>query len=83
MEKQIITNGINFVTINKNDALKLELKINLYENKDYWREIGNKLYDFHSKDINKSITVENIGFQGILQTLKKLNVKYAAGFKSN
>ena len=83
MEKQIITNGINFVTINKNDALKLELKINLYENKDYWREIGNKLYDFHSKDINKSITVENIRFHGILQTLKKLNVKYAAGFKSN
>jgi len=75
MEKQIITNGINFLTISKNDALKLELKINLYENKDYWREIGNKLYDFHSKDINKSIKVENIGFQGDIANFKKIECK--------
>lgn len=69
MEKQTITNGIDLITITKDDALKLELKINLYENKDYWREIGDKLYDFHSKDINKSINLDNIRFQ-ILQTLK-------------
>ena len=49
MEKQIITNGITSVKISKDDALKLELEINLYKNKDYWREIGDKLYDFHSK----------------------------------
>lgn len=83
MNNQIITNGINLININKDDALKLELKINLYENTDYWREIGDKLYDFHSKNINKSIEVDNEGFQRILQTLKKLNIKYAARFKSN
>ena len=69
MNNLIITNGINLININKDDALKLELKINLYENKDYWREIGDKLYDFHSKNINKSIEVDNERFQGILQTL--------------
>jgi hypothetical protein len=69
MNNLIITNGINLININKDDALKLELKINLYENTDYWREIGDKLYDFHSKNINKSIEVDNERFQGILQTL--------------
>jgi|TARA_B100000780_G_C20975521_1_gene389609 hypothetical protein len=83
MEKQIITNGINLIDINKDDALRLELEINLYENKDYWREIGDKLYDFHSKDVNKSIEVNLEKFQRILQTLKKLNIIYAVGFKSN
>ena len=50
---------------------------------DYWREIGDKLYDFHSKDVNKSIEVNLEKFQRILQTLKKLNIIYAVGFKSN
>jgi len=83
MSNQIITNGINLININKDNALKLELEINLYENKDYWKEIGDYLYDFHSKDINKSIDVDNERFQGILQTLKKLNIKYTVRFKSN
>ena len=52
MEKQIITNSITSVKISKQDALKLELEINLYINKDFWTDIGDKLYDFHTKDIN-------------------------------
>jgi hypothetical protein len=76
MEKQIITNSITSVKISKQDALKLELEINLYKNKDFWVDIGDKLYDFHSKDINLPIVVENIKFITILQILKKLNINY-------
>ena len=76
MEKQIITNSISSIKISKQDALKLELEINLYKNKDFWVDIGDKLYDFHSKDINLPIVVENIKFITILQILKKLNINY-------
>lgn len=70
MEKQTITNGIDLITITKDDALKLELKINLYENKDYWREIGNKLYNFHAKNINTNINVTNDQNKIMLRILK-------------
>tara|TARA_B110000008_G_scaffold248555_1_gene260693 strand:- start:174 stop:389 length:216 start_codon:yes stop_codon:yes gene_type:complete len=70
MEKQTITNGIDLITITKDDALKLELKINLYENKDYWREIGDKLYDFHAKNINTNINVTNDQNKIMLRILK-------------
>jgi hypothetical protein len=76
MEKQIITNSISSIKISKQDALKLELEINLYKNKDFWVDIGDKLYDFHSKDINLPIVVENIKFITILQILKKLNINF-------
>ena len=76
MEKQVITNSITSVKISKQDALKLELEINLYINKDFWADIGDKLYDFHAKDINLPIVVENIKFITILQILKKLNINY-------
>ena len=76
MEKQIITNSITSVKISKQDALKLELEINLYKNKDFWTDIGDKLYDFHAKDINLPIVVENIKFLTILEILKKLNINY-------
>lgn len=76
MDKQIISNGISKVTLTKDQALKLELEINLYNNKDFWIEIGDQLYNFHSKDINLPIMVENIKFVSILEVLKKLNIKY-------
>lgn len=76
MDKQIITNSISSVKISKQDALKLELEINLYNNKDFWIEIGDKLYDFHAKDINLPIVVENIKFITILNILKKLNINF-------
>ena len=76
MDKQIISNGISKVTLTKDQALKLELEINLYDNKDFWIEIGDQLYNFHSKDINLPIMVENIKFVSILEVLKKLNIKY-------
>ena len=76
MDKQIISNGIGKIRLTKDQALKLELEINLYNNKDFWIEIGDKLYDFHSRDINTPIVVENIKFKSILEVLKKLNIKY-------
>ena len=76
MDKQIISNGISKITLTKDQALKLELEINLYNNKDFWIEIGDQLYNFHSKDINLPIMVENIKFVSILEVLKKLNIKY-------
>ena len=76
MNKQIISNGISKIILTKDQALKLELEINLYNNKDFWIEIGDQLYNFHSKDINLPIMVENIKFVSILEVLKKLNIKY-------
>ncbi len=70
MSKQIITNGIDTFSITKDEALKLELKINLLKNKDYWREIGDKLYDFHAKDINNNIDVTNEQNMVMLRILK-------------
>tara|TARA_B100000282_G_C31603491_1_gene431241 strand:+ start:216 stop:455 length:240 start_codon:yes stop_codon:yes gene_type:complete len=76
MDKQIISNGIGKIILTKDQALKLELEINLYNNKDFWIEIGDQLYNFHSRDINLPIMVENIKFKSILEVLKKLNIKY-------
>tara|TARA_Y100000591_G_C21828163_1_gene697921 strand:- start:1504 stop:1743 length:240 start_codon:yes stop_codon:yes gene_type:complete len=76
MDMQIITNSVSSIKISKQDALKLELEINLYNNKDFWIEIGDQLYNFHSKNINLPIMVENIKFVSILEVLKKLNIKY-------
>lgn len=76
MDKQIISNGVVKIRLTKDQALKLELEINLHNNKDFWIEIGDQLYDFHSKDINLPIVVENIKFKSILEVLKKLNIKY-------
>jgi hypothetical protein len=59
MEKQTITDGTVTHSITKDEALKLELKINLLKDKQYWKVIGDKLYDFHSKDINNNINVTN------------------------
>ena len=70
MSKQIITNGIDTFSITKDEALKLELKINLLKNKDYWREIGDELYDFHAKDINNNIDVTNEQNMVMLRILK-------------
>lgn len=70
MSKQTIINGVDTFTITKDDALKLELKINLLKNKDYWREIGDKLYDFHAKNINNDIDVTNEQNRIMLRILK-------------
>jgi hypothetical protein len=69
MEKQTITNGIDTYSITKDEALKIELKINLLKDKKYWKGIGDKLYDFHSKDINNNINVTNDQHKVMLRLL--------------
>jgi len=83
MEKQKITNGISEIEITKDEALKLELEINLHNNRNFWIDVGDQLYEFHSKNINLPIQVDNIKFKSIEAVLKKLNIKNAVEFKSN
>ena len=83
MEKQKITNGISEIEITKDEALKLELEINLHNNRNFWIDVGDQLYNFHSKNINLPIQVDNIKFKSIDAVLKKLNIKNAVEFKSN
>jgi len=76
MSNQIITNGINLININKDNALKLELEINLHNNRNFWIDVGDQLYDFHSKNINLPIQVDNIKFKSLEAVLKKLNISF-------
>lgn len=74
MQKQIISNGDVVININKTQALKLELEINLFINKEYWIKIGDKLYDFHTKDINDTIIVDNSQMVDLVKLCEKLNI---------
>ena len=75
MLKQIISNGDVVININKKEALKLELEINHFIDKQYWIKIGDKLYDFHTKDINDTIIVDNSQMVSIVTLCDKLNIK--------
>ena len=76
MEKQVITNGICEIELTKDEALKLELEINLYNNRNFWIDVGDQLYEFHSQNINLPIQVDNIKFKSIEAVLKKLNISF-------
>ena len=76
MVKQIITNGISEIQLTKDEALKLELEINLYNNRNFWIDVGDQLYEFHSQNINLPIQVDNIKFKSIEAVLKKLNISF-------
>jgi hypothetical protein len=69
MDKLTIQNGNKMLHINKSQALKIELKINLLINKNHWREIGDILYNFHalSKKPPTPIQITNV-LQEILTT---------------
>ena len=43
MEKQVITNGICEIKLTKQHALRLELEINLYNNRNFWVDVGDQL----------------------------------------
>ena len=75
MLKQIISNGDVVININKKEALKLELEVNHFIDKQYWTKIGDKLYDFHAKDINDTIIVDNSQMVSIVSLCEKLNIK--------
>ena len=52
----------NILQIPKQDALKIELAINLLPDIDYWKEIGDKLYNFHSNNQIENINVNKKQF---------------------
>jgi len=58
MQYIIIKHANNQIKISKAQALKLELAINLLPNKKYWIELGDLLYNFHSKDKCNDIPIE-------------------------
>ena len=45
-----ITNGIDVIYLPKKNCIKLELEINMLEDKDSWRPIGDHLYYFVNPD---------------------------------
>jgi hypothetical protein len=48
MDKLTLQNENKILHINKSQALKLELRINLLLNKNHWIELGDVLYNFHA-----------------------------------
>ena len=52
----------NILQIRKQDALKIELTINLLPDIDYWKDIGDKLYNFHAKNQIENINVNKKQF---------------------
>lgn len=75
MLKQIISNGDVVINLNRAQALKLELEINHFIDKEYWIKIGDKLYNFHAKDINDTIIVDNNQMVDLVKLCDKLNIK--------
>ena len=63
MEKLKITcstDSTKFLLIDKKQALKLELEINMLPNPDYWRKLGDQLYDYHAYQKIKSPVVATL-----------------------
>lgn len=48
---------VETMSITKDEALKLELEINYFKNREEWMPIGDKLYEFHSQNKNNLIVV--------------------------
>lgn len=71
LEKLRITSNTNRIYITKDEALKIELKINLLEDKNYWRELGDKLYNFHAQDIFSEVEITEKQFNFIKVCLSK------------
>ena len=71
MEKLTLQNENKTLHINKSQALKLELRINLLLNKNHWRDLGDVLYNFHAlnKQPNKSFQITNEKFDVIQEIL--------------
>ena len=60
MEKLKITcstDPTKFLLIDKKQALKIELKINMLPDPEYWRKLGDQLYNYHAHEKIKSPVV--------------------------
>ena len=65
LEKLRITSNTKRIYITKKEALKVELNINVLEDKNYWRELGDKLYNFHAQDIFSEVEIPEKQFNYI------------------
>ena len=45
----IITDGDSSIKVNRGDAIRMELKLNVSEHKRSWIDIGDALFEFGSK----------------------------------
>lgn len=71
MDKLILENENKTLHINKGQALKIELRINLLLNKNHWRELGDILYNFHAlnKKPNTTPQITNEQFNVVQEIL--------------
>lgn len=71
MDKLTIQNGNKMLHINKSQALKIELRINLLINKNHWRVLGDVLYNFHAlnKKPNTTLQITNEQFNVVQEIL--------------
>lgn len=71
MDKLTFQNENKILHINKSQALKLELRINLLLNKNHWRELGDILYNFHAlnKKPNTPLQITNEKFNVLQEIL--------------
>jgi hypothetical protein len=65
LEKLRISSNTHRLYITKKEALKIELNINVLEDKNYWRELGDKLYNFHAQDIFSEVEIPEKQFNFI------------------
>ena len=58
MKQKIIFNNDYFL-LRKHEALKIELAINLLPDKEYWKEIGDQLYKYHTDGTSNDLEVNH------------------------
>lgn len=56
-EYLIITDGAQSIKVNRKDAIRMELKLNVSQYKRSWIDIGDALFEYGSKN-NGSITLK-------------------------
>jgi hypothetical protein len=56
-EYLIITDGAQSIKVNRKDAIRMELKLNVSQYKRSWIDIGDALFEYGSKN-NGSVTLK-------------------------
>ena len=51
MDNIIITDGNDSIKVNREDAIRMELKLNVSQYKHTWIHIGDALFDYGSKKV--------------------------------
>ena len=71
MKTHILLNSEkNQISLNKNQALQMELALNLSTYAKTWSDIGDKLYNFSTGNMDDNIIVTDQQYQVLLKLLK-------------